>query len=105
MGISLIAVSAVAVLFYSELKIKNKIIYSAISILIEFLPFLVWTLKNKFTYGNSPAELIFHPLELSSYYRVMGTISLWVMTYKTSSKIRIILLTVLIIIIISIASL
>ena len=104
MGISLIAVSAVAVLFYSELKIKNKIIYSAISILIEFLPFLIWTLKNKFTYGNSPAELIFHPLELSSYSRVMDTISLWVMTYKTSSKIRIILLTVLIIVIISIAS-
>lgn len=103
-GISLIAVSAAAVLFYSELKIKNKIIYSAISILIEFLPFSIWTLKNKFTYGTSPAEFIFHPLKLFSYSRVLDTISLWVMTYKTSSKIRIILITVLIIVIISIAS-
>jgi hypothetical protein len=103
-GISLIAVSAVAVLFYSGLKIKNKIIYCAISILIGLLPFSIWTLKNRLTYGSSPAEFNFHHLTLSSYSHVLDTISLWVMTYKTSLKIRIILISVLIIIIISIAS-
>ena len=103
-GISLIAVSVVAVLFYSELKIKNKIIYCAISILIEFLPFSIWALKNKLTYGSSPAEFIFHPLTLSSYSHVLDTISLWFMPDEISSKFRIIIITVLIIVIISIAS-
>ena len=103
-GISLIAVSAVAVLFYSGLKIKNKIIYSATSVLIGLLPFSVWTLYNKFTYGAAPAEFIFRLLQLKYHSSILNTISLWVMTNKTSEKIRIILITVLIIIIISIAS-
>jgi hypothetical protein len=103
-GISLIAVSAIAVLFYSELKIKNKIIYCAISVLIELLPFSIWTLKNKFTYGSSPAEFIFHHLKLSSYSQVMDKISLWVIPDQISSKLRIIVMAVLIIVIISIAS-
>ena len=103
-GISLIAVSAIAVLFYSDLKIKNKIIYSATSVLIGLLPFSILTLYNKFTYGTSSAEFIFHPLQLMSYSGILDTISLWVMANKTSEKIRIILITVLMIIIISVAS-
>jgi len=102
-GISLIAVSAVTVLLYSELKLKNKIIYSAISIFIGILPFSIWTLKNNFTYGTS-VEFIFHPFKLMYYSRILNTISLWVMPDKTPEKVRIILITALIIAIISIAS-
>jgi 4-amino-4-deoxy-L-arabinose transferase-like glycosyltransferase len=103
-GISLIAVCAVAVLFYSELKIKKRIIYSGISILIGFLPFAIWTLINKFIYNSSPAELIFRPIRVIYYAKILNTISLWVFNNKTSEKIRIILIAVLIIIIISMAS-
>jgi len=103
-GISLAAASAAAVLFYSELKIKNRIIYTAISVLIGFLPFSIWTLINRFLYGTSQAEFIFHPLTLSSYSQVMDTISLWFLPDDISLKFRIIIITVLIIVIISVAS-
>jgi len=103
-GISLIAVCAAAVLFYSELKIKNKIIYSAMSILIGFLPFSLWTLINKFVYGGSQAEFVFNPLTLVQYSKILDTISLWVIANKASEKIRIIIIIALIIIMISMAS-
>ncbi|MHB1346531.1 MAG: glycosyltransferase family protein, partial [Candidatus Humimicrobiaceae bacterium] len=103
-GISLAAASAASVLVYSELKLKNKIIYSAMSVLIIILPFSIWTLKNNLTYGASPAELIFHPVKLKHYYRILDTVSLWVIANKTSEKSRIILISVLIFAVILIAS-
>jgi len=102
-GVYLIALSAVSVLLFSELKLKNKIIYSAISVFIGISPFLVWTLRNRFIYDSSQTEFIYHPGQLEFYTRMLGTLSSWFMPYKTPEKIRLILIIILIFFIISIA--
>ena len=103
-GVILIAVIAIAILLYSDLKIRDKLIYSFISILIIILPFSIWTLYNKLVYGISTLEFIFHPLPLKYSANILNTISLWVMPDKTPSKIRIILISILIIAVTSISS-
>ena len=102
-GISLIATSAIAVLLYSEMKPKKKIIYTVLSVFTGFLPFSIWTLMNRINYGSSPAEFIFHPLGSNAYINILDTLSLWVIPDKASPKIRIILVSVLIFVMIIIS--
>jgi hypothetical protein len=102
-GISLIAVSVIAVLLYSELRLKKKLFYSILSAFIGILPFSIWTIRNYLNYGSS-VEFIYHPFKLTYYTRILRNISLWVMPDKVPEKVRIILLTFLIAVIISIAS-
>jgi MFS family permease len=102
-GISLAAVSVASVMFFSELKIRNRIMYSVISIFIVILPFFTWTLINSLLYGRN-IEFVYHPFNPKYYYVILNPISLWVMPNKTPEKVRIILIIILIIAIISIAS-
>ena len=102
-GISLVATGAVTVLLFSGLKIKNRIIYSAISFFIGILPFSIWTLINNLNYGGS-SEFIYHPFNPKNYSQILSMISIWVIPRKTPEEVRIILFSVLIAAIISIAS-
>lgn len=103
-GISLIAVMVLTLLLFSDLKIKNKIIYSAISIFIGILPFSIWILVNKFTYGTAPAEFIFHPFPFIHYFRTLNVISMWIMPAGTPVLVRILLIIVFMILAVFIAA-
>ena len=102
-GISLVATGAITVLLFSGLKIKNRIIYSAISFFIGILPFSIWTLINNLNYGNS-SEFIYNPFDPKNYSKILNTISLWVLPSNTQKEVRMILFYILIAVIISIAS-
>lgn len=100
LGISLIATGVIAILFFSESKIKNKIIYSLFFIVIGFLPFLIWTLKNKFIFGYTTAEFLIHPLKLDTLKEIIGTVFLWFYLDILPFKISLILLAIILITII-----
>jgi hypothetical protein len=102
-GISLVATGAFAVLLYSGMKLKNKIVYSALSVFVGLLPFLVWTLKNRLAYGSNSTEIMFLPLHIRYYSSILDTLSLWIIPYKASLKIRIILIAIIIVVLISIS--
>jgi len=76
-GISLIAAGIIAILFFSNLKIKNRIIYGIFFTFIGFLPFSIWTIKNKLTFGYTSAEFLTHPLLFENLKEGIKTVSSW----------------------------
>ncbi len=76
-GISLIAAGVTAILFFSRLKIKNKIIYSILLSVIGFLPFSIWTLKNNIIFGNTTTGFFFHPASPDDLIEAVRTVSSW----------------------------
>ncbi len=100
-GISLIATGVFAILFFSKLKIKSKIIYSLLLVAIGFLPFSIWTLKNEFMFGNTTAEFLFHPIKFDDLIEGIKTISSWFYLDIFPFKISFILLVLVLIIIIT----
>ena len=100
-GISLIATGMIAILFFSKLKIKNKIIYSILLAVIGFLPFSIWTIKNKFMFGNTTAGFLFHPIKFDNLIEAIETVSSWFYLDIFPFKIRLILLVLVLIIIIT----
>lgn len=99
-GISLIATGIIAILFFSKLKIKNKIIYSLFFTITGFLPFLIWTLKNKFIFGYTSADFLFHPLLFDFFKKAIGTVFSWFYLDIFPFKISLILLAIILITII-----
>ena len=99
-GISLIATGIIAVLFFSELKIKNKIICSLFFTAIGFLPFSIWTLKNKFFFGNTTVEFLTHPLKFENLKEAIITVSSWFYLDIFPFKMSLILLVIILIAII-----
>ena len=99
-GISLIATGIIAILFFSELKIKNKIIYSLFFTVIGFLPFFIWTLKNKLIFGYTSTEFSIHPLIFDNLKEAIITVSSWFYLDILPFKISLILLVIILIAII-----
>ena len=99
-GISLIAAGVIAILFFSKLKIKNKIIYSLFFTIIGFLPFLTWTLKNKFIFGYTTVEFLIHPLKFDNLKEALRTVFSWFYLDILPFKMSLILLVIIIITII-----
>ena len=95
-GISLIGAGAIAILFFSELKIKTRIIYSLFFTFIGFLPFSIWTLKNKLTFGHTSTEFSIHPLLLDNLKEGAKTVSSWFYLDILPFKISLILLILII---------
>ena len=99
-GISLIATGVIAILFFSEFKIKNKIIYSLFFTVIGFLPFSIWTLKNKLTFGYTSTEFLIHPLLFDNLKEGIKTVSSWfyldILPFKISFILLVIILSAII---------
>ena len=96
-GISLIATGVIAILFFSRLKIKNKIIYSLSLAGIGLLPSFIWNLKNKLLFGYATSEFLFHPLNLDTLKEIIETVSIWFHLYLVPFKFSIILLAIILI--------
>lgn len=94
-GVSLIATGVIAILFFSKLKIKNKIIYSLFFTVTGFIPFSIWTLKNKFTFGYTTAEFLIHPSLFDNLKEAIRTVSSWFYLDILPFKISLILLVII----------
>ncbi|MCL4385785.1 MAG: glycosyltransferase family 39 protein [Cyanobacteria bacterium] len=88
LGISLIAAGVIVILFFSELKIKKRIVYSLLFTVTGFLPFLIWTLINKFIYGYTSPEFSIYPFKFENLKEAVGVVTSWfdldIMPFKMS---------------------
>jgi hypothetical protein len=101
-GISLIATGVVAILFFSKLKIKNRISYSVFLGAIGLLPSLIWNLKNKFIFGYATSEFLIHSLKLDTLKEIIETVSIWFHLYFLAPlRFSIVLLVIILITVIS----
>ncbi len=103
LGVSLIATGVIAILFFSELKIKNRIIYSILFTVIGISPFLIWTLKNRFVFGYTATELSIYPLKLNTLKEIIETVSSWFYLSILPFSASIILLSIILIVVIFIS--
>jgi len=69
--------------------------------LIGFLPFSIWTLKNKLTFGYTSVEFSIHPLLLDNLKEGIKTVFSWFYLDRLPFKISLILLVLILGIIIS----